>query len=228
MENENTIAVMYQMIQDIQGQLARVQHLLQQISPIDEQKLLKEKAEREGTVVTDAKEVIVEGVFDGQHMVGPDGKMYTVPANYASKSKLLEGDLMKLTIKDDGSFIYKQIGPVERTRDMGALIKDEQGTFRAVTKSGRSYKLLTASVTYYKGESGDSVALLLPQDGQCAWAAVETIIKGSAPVITAPAEHETIPLMQQSFTDDPLASLLDDLDLSTGNHHAAGVATEQK
>src|SRR3989344_3463282 len=65
---------------------------------------------------TEAGAVIIEGVFDGQNMVGPDGKLYSVPANYASKSKLVEGDLLKLTISPDGSFIYKQIGPVERER----------------------------------------------------------------------------------------------------------------
>jgi hypothetical protein len=52
----------------------------------------------DGTVVTpktstqeDVTGKVIEGVFDGQVMVGPDGKNYPVPANYASKSKLLEG-----------------------------------------------------------------------------------------------------------------------------------------
>ena len=49
-------------------------------------------------------------------MLSPDGKNYPIPANYASKSKLVEGDLMKLTIAEDGSFIYKQIGPVPRSK----------------------------------------------------------------------------------------------------------------
>src|SRR3990167_9816950 len=52
---------------------------------------------------------IIEGVFDGQNMVGSDGKTYPVPANYASKSKLVQGDILKLTIADDGAFMYKQI-----------------------------------------------------------------------------------------------------------------------
>ncbi len=34
---------------------------------------------------------IIEGVFDGQMMLSPDGKS-TQSANYASKSKLVEGD----------------------------------------------------------------------------------------------------------------------------------------
>ena len=51
---------------------------------------------------------IIEGQFDGQNMHGPDGKLYPVPANYASKSKLVQGDGLKLTIGDDGAFLYKQ------------------------------------------------------------------------------------------------------------------------
>ena len=55
------------------------------------------------STVTDSPEgKIIEGVFDGQIMIGPDGKNYPVPANYASKSKLGEGDILKLTIGDNG------------------------------------------------------------------------------------------------------------------------------
>ncbi len=36
---------------------------------------------------------IIEGVFDGQIMIDQEGKNYPVPANYASKSKLVEGDI---------------------------------------------------------------------------------------------------------------------------------------
>jgi len=49
---------------------------------------------------------VIEGVFDGQNMVGSDAKTYPVPANYASKSKLVQGDILKLTIAEDGSFLF--------------------------------------------------------------------------------------------------------------------------
>jgi hypothetical protein len=119
---------------------------------------------------------VVEGVFDGQNMVGPDGKQYPVPANYASKSKLIEGDVLKLTIADDGSFIYKQIGPVDRIKVIGILTKDERGDFRVVA-DGRTYRVLLASVTYFKAELGDEVTLVVPKDGNSTWAAVENVIK---------------------------------------------------
>ena len=64
---------------------------------------------------------VIEGVFDGQNMVGSDGKNYPVPANYASKSKLVQGDILKLSIADDGGFTYKQIGPIPRKQVVGSL-----------------------------------------------------------------------------------------------------------
>lgn len=124
---------------------------------------------------------IIEGVFDGQNMVGPDGKQYSVPANYASKSKLVEGDVMKLTITHDGSFIYKQIGPAERQRLMATLSRDEQTGEYQVTAGDHPFRVLTASVTYFKGEVGDEVVILVPAADGARWAAIENIIKkGSA------------------------------------------------
>lgn len=121
---------------------------------------------------------IIEGVFDGQNMMGPDGKKYPVPANYASKSKLIEGDVLKLTIADDGSFIYKQIGPVERVKKIGLLSQTENGEYRVVA-DGKPYKVLLASLTYFKAEPGDEVTVVIPKDTETDWAAVENVIKKS-------------------------------------------------
>src|SRR3989339_2130992 len=52
------------------------------------------------TTEDDSEDKIIEGVFDGQNMIGPKTKVFPVPANYASKSKLVEGDILKLTILD--------------------------------------------------------------------------------------------------------------------------------
>jgi hypothetical protein len=122
---------------------------------------------------------IIEGVFDGYQMIGPDGKKYSVPANYSSKSKLVEGDLLKLTISPDGAFIYKQIKPIDRDRLRGKLVKDkETGEFRVLVDK-KLYKVLLASVTYYRGKTGDEAIILTPQGGQSNWAAVDNIIAGA-------------------------------------------------
>lgn len=123
---------------------------------------------------------IIEGVFDGQNMVGPDGKQYSVPANYASKSKLVEGDVLKLTITRDGSFIYKQIGPVDRQRLIGKLVRDTTTGEYKVLAGGRTLKVLLASVTYFKGDADDEVVVLVPTEGESRWGAVENIIKTTA------------------------------------------------
>src|SRR5882757_8927239 len=80
---------------------------------------------------------VIEGVFDGQNMVGSDGKTYPVPANYASKSKLVQGDILKLTIADDGTFLYKQIGPIPRKQVVGALTLENGHYF--VDVNGKQY-----------------------------------------------------------------------------------------
>jgi hypothetical protein len=119
---------------------------------------------------------IIEGVFDGENMIGPDGKQYSVPANYASKSKLVEGDILKLTITPKGTFIYKQIGPIERVRIVGNLEKESGGDF-LVRSEGRQWHVLPASITYYKGNPGDETIILIPKSGESKWAAVENIVR---------------------------------------------------
>jgi len=120
---------------------------------------------------------VVEGMFDGQAMIGPDGKSYSVPPNYASKSRLVEGDVLKLTIRQDGTFIYKQISPIERKRVVGCLSFDTASGGFLVVCGNVPYKVLTASVTYFKGEPGDEVVAFVPKSGPSGWAAVENIIR---------------------------------------------------
>lgn len=117
---------------------------------------------------------VVEGIFDGQNMVDSVGQTYPIPANYASKSKLVEGDGMKLTITDEGKFIYKQIAPVERRTVIGVLIQ-EDGQYKVLAE-GKAYRLLLASVTFYRAEVGDQVTILIPKSGVVTWGAVEAVI----------------------------------------------------
>lgn len=137
------------------------------------------KAREVGSELDEAEGIIVEGVFNGQVMIGPDGKQYSVPANYASKSKLVEGDILKLKIEPDGSFIFKQISPVERNRLVGHLIRDKATNGFVVLAGDKIYKVLMASVTYFKGSEGDEAVILVPKDSDSNWAAVENIIKNN-------------------------------------------------
>jgi hypothetical protein len=140
--------------------------------------LLFNTALSEGVKEIDQKssdQKIIEGLFDGESMVGPENKHYPVPANYASKSKLVAGDMMKLTITEDGSFLFKQIGPVKRRKVVGVLESAAEGRYVVATDEGR-FQVLPASVTYFKAMPGDQLTILIPEEALSEWAAVENKI----------------------------------------------------
>lgn len=139
---------------------------------------------------------IVEGVFDGQNMIDKDERTYPVPANYASKSKLVTGDVLKLTITPEGRFLYKQIGPIERKYVVGPLTYDN-GQYKILTKD-RPYKVLTASVTYFKAEIGDEITLIVPQGKETEWGAVEAVL----PKLEASVKSEGKQDDKEPKTDD--------------------------
>ena len=120
------------------------------------------------------KEKIIEGVFDGQNMIAPNEKKYPVPPNYASKSKLVQGDKLKLTIQPNGAFVYKQIELVPRKLVVGHLILD--GSQYKVLAEGKEYNVLYASVTFYRAQVGDEVTIIVPEETSTSWAAIENIL----------------------------------------------------
>ncbi len=117
---------------------------------------------------------IVEWVFTGEEMLWVDGHKYPVPVNYASKSKLVQGDKMKLTIDYSGRMLYKQIQLIERETKVGLLTKD-QGKFQVLV-DGSIYNVLTAAVTHFKAEIGDSITVLIPKGKEATFAAIEAVI----------------------------------------------------
>ncbi len=189
MDNLTNIALIAQMIESAEKNIQSAKQLLRDV--------MGGKAEFSSDIMKKAQVLsvseggkVIEGVFDGQNMIGPDGKQYPVPANYASKSKLVEGDVLKLTIAEDGSFIYKQIGPIERRKILGVLMQDEKGEYRVVAE-GKPYKVLLASLTYFKAETGDQVTIVLPEGKDANWGAVENVIKqGSVSVPSSPSHTE--------------------------------------
>jgi hypothetical protein len=162
---EKQVKRLKSLIQDAETNLAAAKELLISLVGDDDSAVRAANAE-------DVAGKVVEGVFDGQTMIGPDGKTYPVPANYASKSKLIEGDILKLTIADDGGFIYKQIGPVARRQIIGTLVQHDGAYY--VEAGGREYRVLLASVTYFKAKTGDQISIIVPEDNREAeWAAIE-------------------------------------------------------
>jgi len=154
---------------------------------------------------------IIEGTFDGQIMIGTDGKQYPVPANYASKSKLVEGDVLKLTITEDGSFIYKQIGPTERKRVIGMVNQDGEGNYFVLAEN-KPFRVLLASITYFKVAPGDEVTLIIPRDIDSDWGAIENILLGARHKKiedAEPLEKEPVQEKHKAVIDEWLPNLED-------------------
>lgn len=167
----------------------------------------KKKTGRPRKVDLDTVEgTVIEGTFDGQIMIGTDGRQYPVPANYASKSKLVEGDMLKLTITDRGAFLYKQVGPIDRHHAIAVITQDENGNYY-VLADGKPFRVLLASITYFKAAPGDEVAIVTPQDPEATWAAIENVIqKGArddwqAALAKATEENESINTWKKDLKD---------------------------
>lgn len=162
---QNKIILLRQMIENAERNIMAAKQILSQLDGDNMRKSLKESEASQ----------IIEGTFDGEKMIGLDGKTYPVPPNYASKSKLVEGDLLKLTITEDGTFLYKQISPADRRKLIGNVITDDNGKFY-VYSEGKKYKVLLASLTYFKAKEGDEVTLVVPKEKISKWAAIEAVL----------------------------------------------------
>lgn len=173
--SDNTLIQIQELIDTAMSSLKTAHALLRDITGIVDSSRERHSV-RAGAISSGASVSgrVIEGVFDGQNMVDASGQTYPVPANYASKSKLVESDGMKLTITDEGKFIYKQIAPVARRSVLGVLIQ-EDGQFKVLAE-GKAYRVLLASVTFYRADVGDQVTILLPDHGDAQWGAIEAVI----------------------------------------------------
>ena len=117
---------------------------------------------------------IIEGVFTWEEMLWSDWNKYPVPANYSSKSKLVQWDKLKLTIAENGKMLYKQIAPIERSYVTWLVVK-EKDKYQVVA-DWQTYDLLTAAVTHFKANIWDSISVIVPTWKQATFAAIDTIV----------------------------------------------------
>lgn len=178
--SDNNLLKAHEAIETAEAALRLAKQILNELGdlPISKntKKTYAEKAAGMTSKSTSSEEGrVIEGVFDGQQMVDNKGNNYPVPANYASKSKLIPGDVLKLTITEEGKFLYKQIGPVERKTVVGPLVHND-GQYQ-VLADGKSYNVLLASVTYFRAHVGDEVTLIIPlSDEDAKWGAIEAVL----------------------------------------------------
>ncbi len=103
MSDDNLLAIQ-ELIDSAMSSLKTANSLLRELTGVSDssRERLSSKAGSMGMSAYSASaSKVVEGIFDGQNMVDSSGQTYPIPANYASKSKLVEGDGMKLSITDE-------------------------------------------------------------------------------------------------------------------------------
>lgn len=178
MSQASKLALIKEMLDSAQSSIRSAQQMANDLAGTSSSPSYSKAAEElEPSESAEGEDKIVEGVFNGQTMTDKKDKEYPVPANYASKSKLVPGDVLKLTVKDNGTFLYKQIGPAERTNVIGTLTY-EDGQYKVIA-NGKAYNVLLASVTYFKGEVGDKVTLVIPELEESEWGAIENVLPKS-------------------------------------------------
>jgi len=175
MLNKDKLKILKQILETAQKNIESAARLILELSgeKTDQAKADSDKISLLGAGA--GQEEIIEGVFDGQTMVSASGKRFPVPENYASKSKLIEGDILKLTITPLGQYVYKQISPKERINLRGELLQDPDSGQYKVRAGSKEYQVLTASITYYHGRPGDQVIIIVPKDLDSKWAAVADV-----------------------------------------------------
>jgi len=116
-----------------------------------------------------------EGTFDGQYLIASDGRKTEVPGNYAAKSRLVCGDVLKV-FADNGKQVFKQIDKVERKKIDGVLTKKE-GKWCILADTG-SYKILDVAAEFNQAELNDKVSAFIPASNlNASFAALDRVFK---------------------------------------------------
>lgn len=119
---------------------------------------------------------VVEWVYDWYFMVWSDEKKYPVPMNYASKTKLIPWDVLKLRIMEDGKLVYKLIWPAPRWYIKATLSKTDENKFVAITDDWETYNLNQAAVTFFKWKPWDEMSIIINNEKVWEYAAIEAIM----------------------------------------------------
>lgn len=158
---------------------------------------------------------VVEGYFDGQQMIGDNGQVYIVPANYASKTQLVVGDRLKWILTAERE-IYKPILLAARERVVGTFTVEGEDFVVLVDKLAKPVKILKASATYaIKNlglQIGDEVSITIPKDATPTWGAFGSVVKSSGkekPVVASNNAPEELDTLEEFKLDSNEGSLND-------------------
>ena len=116
----------------------------------------------------------ISGIFDGEHMLTPEGVKMDVPKNYAAKSLLVYGDELK-RMEQDGKEAFKILTKVPRKKIEGLLSKKD-GKYVILSDAG-SFNLSKNAVEFRNIKQGEWISAVIPEKGPTGnFAAIDKII----------------------------------------------------
>ena len=176
MENKKTIEAIVDFIVTAEKSIKNAKKLLKDLADSNDVDLKSEVdlSTKWLETYTNQESKIIECVLTGAEMLWSDWNKYPVPANYASKSKMVQWDRLKLTIDKKGKMMYKQIAPIEREIKTWLVVK-EKDKYQVIA-DGKTYDLLTAAVTHFKANIWDKISIIVPAWKTATFAAIEAVI----------------------------------------------------
>lgn len=109
------------------------------------------------------------GTYQDRAFVADTGEILSVPDNYSSKSLLVEGDRLACYFTEEGPK-FKNFQPIPRIHIEAQLVEEndlvmaERLIYGILT--GQRYKILDASITFFKVHVGDTVLMAVPKESQ--------------------------------------------------------------
>ncbi len=132
----------------------------------------------------------IEGTFDGAFLVPAEGEKVEVPVAYASKTRILYGDTVKM-YDDNGEKKFKVMVKQPRKR-LNAMATKRDNKWYALTGLG-AYKISDSFAEFNKMGLDDQLTILVPEGNLLVpFAAIEEVIKpAEAPKVAGKPEAQT-------------------------------------
>ncbi len=121
----------------------------------------------------DSNTKIIEGVFKGDYLLGDDGERYEVAANYASKSKIIEGSRLRGTIMPDGRIKYTITEKAQYELKLGKVVTNEKHE-TLIQIDDYQAKVLWESITFFRLEEGDDAYIRVPKGQKAEFAVIDS------------------------------------------------------
>lgn len=104
----------------------------------------------------------ITGYFDGLFMVSSNGKKYEVPRNYAAKSKLVYGDVLKMIQDEKGANTFKQVEKQPRKKIEGIAVKKDNAWI--LLSDAGAYELSSTAAEFKNVQEHDEVTAFIPDN----------------------------------------------------------------